>query len=522
MSSPLAGQAVTVEATVSAVFQGTDELNGFFIQMPDSDRLASHGLFVYSDVRVRPGERIRLRGQVKEFYGLTEITKVRLLDRCGQSRVPDAIRLPTVTSDVQREALEGVRVQVPRLAISQNHQLSRFGQLQIAPHALASPSSERWLVDDPTSSVSPKRVEYLTSVETLDQLHLGSEVASFDAIVSYGFGAYRLIPVQALTTTSVGLSPPEKDEKALRLVGSNVNNLFNGNGRGSGFNDGRGPENQRQYENKRNRLSLALARLDADVIALNEVENDGFDQDSTLMDLIESLNQTVADDRYQVVIFSNRQTGTDAIQNALVFNARAVVPVGQPRSITEVSDWENRWHRPFVLQEFEAIRSGQRFVVVVAHLKSKGSRCPEDTDASVQQEGACMVKRLNAIDRFLDWLPLPEAQPVFLIGDLNAYANERPIRQLAQAGWQSLVGTANAYSYVYDGHPGVLDYIIGNSAAESLVRRSGYWPINSGRVPGASQSPFLTRLPMPKFYGYSDHDPVFVDVLFPSKDADNR
>lgn len=514
MASPLVGQAVTVEATVSAVFQGADKLDGFFIQQADRDPSASHGLFVYSDSRVRPGERVRLRGQVKEFYGLTELTKVRLLDRCGQSQAPEALSLPMQTSETQREALEAVKVQVPRLSISQNHQLSRFGQLQLAPRVIGSPVSERWLVDDPSTSVSPTEVDYLATVETLDQLHLGSELAPLDAVVSYGFGAYRLIPVQPVSITPMDFSLPKKDARALRLAGSNVNNLFNGNGRGSGFRDGRGPENQRQYARKLNRLSQAFVRLDADVIALNEVENDGFGQNSTLIDLIESLNHLTGDDRYQAVTFSDRQTGTDAIQNAMLFNARTVVKVGQPRSITELPEWENRWHRPFMLQEFEAIRSGQRFSVVVAHLKSKGSRCPEDTDQSVQQEGACMVKRLNAVDRLLGWLSIPEDQPAFLIGDFNAYANERPIRKLARAGWKTLVGTANAYSYVYDGQPGVLDYVIGNAMAERLVLQSGYWPINSGQVAGATQVPFLSRLRLPEFYGFSDHDPVFIDVSF--------
>lgn len=512
--SPMIGRAVTVEATVSAVFQGSGELDGFYIQQPDKDQQASHGLFVYTGIDVRAGERVRLRGQVTEYYGLTELTKVRLLGRCGNEALPNAIALPPSLSLTDREALEGVLVRTAPLNITENHQLVRYGQLQLGTDFLGSPAEQRWLVDDPSSQVSPSSISYLSEVSSRTQLHLGNEVAPFHSIVTFSFGEYRLIPTKPLSITTPDFALPAKGDTAVRVAGVNVNNLFNGNGRGDGFNVGRGPENQKQYKDKLTRLSQALLQLQADVLVLNEVENDGFNDTSTVADLIESLNQQTGSDRMDAVSFSAEQTGGSAIQNVILFKARTVVPVAEPKSILATSQWRDRWHRPFLQQAFEFVGNGERFVVVAAHLKSKGSGCPGDTPSAVEREGACSAERVDAIAQLLDWLPNQEQRPVLLVGDLNAYPNERPIKLLERAGWESLVDMTDRYSYVFDGTPGILDYVIGNALTRGQVIASGYWPINSGAVQGSSLPRSLNRLTMPPFYAFSDHDPVFADLTF--------
>ena len=58
-----------------------------------------------------------------------------------------------------------------------------------------------------------------------------------------------------------------------------------------------------------------------------------------------------------------------------------------------------------------------------------------------------------------------------IVGDLNSYAGEDPIAALEAAGYTNLVKAFHgddAYSYVFDGQWGYLDYVM---ASSSLRRR---------------------------------------------------
>ncbi len=68
-ASPIPGNTVTVQAVVVGDFQGSSQLNGFFIQEEDgdidSDPLSSEGLFIYdggSVVDVSVGDEVAVTG----------------------------------------------------------------------------------------------------------------------------------------------------------------------------------------------------------------------------------------------------------------------------------------------------------------------------------------------------------------------------------------------------------------------------------------------------------------------------
>src|SRR5262249_62045388 len=72
---------VTVEGVVIANFQGTNKLQGFFLQEEDADADAdpatSEGIFVFCSSCPSPvaeGQRVKATGAVSEFNNMTEIT----------------------------------------------------------------------------------------------------------------------------------------------------------------------------------------------------------------------------------------------------------------------------------------------------------------------------------------------------------------------------------------------------------------------------------------------------------------
>lgn len=512
--SPYNTKTVTVSGIVTAVFQGSNELNGFFIQGRDVSPQKSHGLFIYASSKVSPGEHIVVKGQVKEYYGLTELTNVKVLERCGKQKRPDAIELPASVPDVEREAFEGVLVRLPEARIRSNQALLRYGQMMLSSATDSNGKNGLWLVDDPSTETFPKRLEYLSNVSDITQLHVGQTIQPFEAIVSFGFGEFRLIPVQPLrgqaagNDTVHGLPSAQSD---LRLAAINVKNLFNGNGRGGRFLNNRGAENQAQYQQQLAWLSKAIITLDADILVLNEVENDGFGKWSTVGDLLASPG---AED-YEAVRFTEAQRGGAAIHNVLLYRPGSVTPIGVPESIIDWDGWIDRWHRPFLMQRFKLRDRETELAVIAAHLKSKGGRCPSDSEKIDERIGACSYERKQAVDTLNDWLLADRDLPTVLLGDLNSYPDEAPIQALLNDNWRPSAPLESAYSYIYKGVPDVLDYALVRNISMQQVINSGYWNINSGAlaVNAVKTLPWpLKALSLPEIAGFSDHDPVWLDL----------
>ncbi len=74
-TSPIADSFIRTENNIVTALRN----NGFFMQSPgmgDSDSDTSDGLFVFSNVVVQEGDSVNVRGQVVEFFDLTELTNV--------------------------------------------------------------------------------------------------------------------------------------------------------------------------------------------------------------------------------------------------------------------------------------------------------------------------------------------------------------------------------------------------------------------------------------------------------------
>jgi predicted extracellular nuclease len=69
-----------------------------------------------------------------------------------------------------------------------------------------------------------------------------------------------------------------------------VLNYFNGDGMGGGFPTSRGADSAAEFERQSDKIVSALAALDADVVGLIEIENDGDGADSAIAELVDRLN----------------------------------------------------------------------------------------------------------------------------------------------------------------------------------------------------------------------------------------
>jgi predicted extracellular nuclease len=547
--SPLVGSVRTVEAVVTASFQGKDRLNGFFIQEQDSqadaDAATSEGLFVYAPGSrgVAVGERVRVTGVVSEFRHRTELKRVRSLVVCGNTPLPMPARISLPLSDGgDLERLEGMRVELAGpLVVTGVYRLGRYGHVTLSgggrlyqptqrqrpgPDAAALAAineRSRLILDDGSRRLHPPPpiVERQAGAAQARPVRAGDGIEGVRGVLDQFGGIYLLQPVAPPrfgTTNPRPAAPTEPRAEQLRVAAFNVHNYFNGDGAGGGFPTARGAENPHQFRRQRQKIISALNGLRADVIALAEIENDGFGPASAVADLARGLS-AAAGVRYQSVEPDLDRLGSGQIAVGLLYRPDRVRPVGPPAVLHAGVDGRfSAGNRPSLAQTFEQRANGERLTIVANHFKSKGSSCADAGDPDRGDgQGHCNRTRLMAAKALAAWMasdPTTADDPdVMIVGDLNAYAREEPIEALTGRGYVDLIRRhlgERAYTFVYDGQAGYLDHALASTALAPQVAGIRIWHINADEPSVANAGSGRTSSSGP--YGSSDHDPVIVDL----------
>ncbi len=560
-SSPLVGQVVVAEGVVVADFQGYDGLRGFFLQEEtadeDGDPATSEGIFVYDGsfgVDVSFGDVVRLQAAVSEYYDLTELSGVNNLVICstGYEPLPTEFSLPaTDWSDFER--LEGMLVTFPQtLTVTGNYTHGRYGEVDLsadgrlytptnvtlpgdAANALQAQNYLRLIqLDDGSSVENPLPLPpYLIDGTTL---RAGDTLSDVTGALGYAYGRYEVHPVQPVEL-AVGnerpLTAPDTGGR-LTVASFNVLNYFTTIDEGNPIcgpeanQDCRGADSIEEFVRQRDKIVSAIAAMDADVVGLIELENNA---SQSLADLVDGLNDVMGAGTYAYV--DTGTIGSDAIKVGFLYQPASVTPVGDFAVLDSSVDpaFNDEYNRPALAQTFAENLSGERFTVVVNHLKSKGSACDDIGDPDVGDgQGNCNLTRTSAAVALANWLagdPTGSGDPDFIImGDLNSYAMEDPIAALQSAGYTDMVALfegVQAYSYVFDGQAGYLDHALANSNLASQVTDVAVWHINADEPAALDYNDYnQPDLYAPDPFRASDHDPVLVGLnLIPQCAGEN-
>ncbi|MEK7326669.1 MAG: nuclease, partial [Chloroflexota bacterium] len=216
---------------------------------------------------------------------------------------------------------------------------------------------------------------------------------------------------------------------------------------------------------------------------------------------------------------------------ALIYKPASVTPVGAYAILDSSVDplFLDTKNRPALAQTFLQNANGQKFTVVVNHLKSKGSACADVGDPDTGDgQGNCNITRKNAAIALVNWLatdPTGSGDPDFLImGDLNSYAMEDPITTIKNAGYTNLIDAflgSHAYSFVFQAQSGYLDHALSNPSLTPQVTGATEWHINADEpivldynVEFKSLN-HQTTLYAPNAFRSSDHDPLIVGLCQP-------
>jgi uncharacterized protein len=169
---------------------------------------------------------------------------------------------------------------------------------------------------------------------------------------------------------------------------------------------------------------------------------------------------------------------------------------------------------------FESIIGEKCITIVNNHFKSKGpsGSTGENADQGDGQ-GAWNVRRSLAAQAVIEWLKTAptgvSCTREMVMGDLNAYAMEDPVRAFLEAGYRN-VKDEEEYSYVFDGQIGTLDYVLANEAMDKDIDKAGVWHINEDEADALDYTIRFGR-PATYFdgtvpYRSSDHSPVLVGL----------
>lgn len=552
--SPLNGSTVSVEAIVTGDFQDATQLGGFFVQQPDGERdsnsKTSEGIYISGgSTAVQIGDRVRVTGTVAETFNQTQIVASSVAVCANNQALPVAasVNLPlNTTADL--EAFEGMRVVLPQtLTVTETFELGRYGQVLLSngrliqPTNLAAPGPaaqalqaqnnlNQILLDDGSNAQNPDPVIFpAPALSASNTLRGGDTVGNIVGILSYDFGAYRVTPTVApafVHSNPRPVVPVLPSASNLKVASFNVLNFFNGNGMGGGFPTARGATNSTEFARQKAKIVNAIIGLNADVLGLTELENDGFGPYSAIAQLVTELN--AAGGSYAYINPGVTKIGTDEIVVGFIYRSNRVTPVGNA-AILDSSvaplfiDTKNR---PVLAQTFREKNSNGVVTIAVNHLKSKGSACLDLGDPDIGDgQGNCPVTRTNAANALVSWLesdPTGSGDKDFLIiGDLNAYAQEDPIAAIKDAGYVDLIDRfvgGNGYSYVFDGQAGYLDHALASDSLSVQTTGAVEWHINADEpialdyntdYQSAGQ---VLSLYSSQPYRSSDHDPLVVGL----------
>ncbi len=553
-ASPYDNTVVVTEGIVTSDLQGSTQLKGFFIQSfpGDGDPLTSDGIFIYDNgfgVDVNVGDLVQVKGEVDEFITATEIKNIVFITKIssGNPYTPVNVILPVAAiSDLEK--YEGMYVQIPQtLTVSENYTLGRYGELtlsadgrNIIPTNFIDPNDNpasgtnssgtsnvaavtaqqdlnnrrSILLDDNSSVQNPPVVPYLNPADT--SLRTGTTVSNLTGILNYDFGVYRIQPTQAPAFVYAPRpAVPGVGNSNLKIASFNVLNYFNGDGSGGGFPTARGANTLVEFNRQRAKIIQAIKQLNADVIGLMEMENDGDGATSAIADLVKGLNNSTAPGTYAYIsdpVGANGSTGTDAIKVAMIYKPAKVTPSGLSKADTDPAH-----NRPPLAQTFTLVSNAEKFTMIVNHFKSKSAT--DATGADIDQgdgQGAYNAKRKSqaaALLTFITSIKSSSGSPnVISVGDYNAYEQEDPMDVLAAGGLKNLI-TGN-YSYVFDAQSGSLDHAMVTPSLSVNVTGADKWHINADEpiLKDYNQEFNPAYVYSADAYRSSDHDPVLIGI----------
>ena len=270
---------------------------------------------------------------------------------------------------------------------------------------------------------------------------------------------------------------------------------------------GYGPDNQTEHNRQKTKVCTALARIHADVYGLVEIE-----QGQVALAEIADYLTSATGSHYSYVDDKGSPDGSYT-KSAYIYNSDRIQPVGELSSNNQGVK-KRKYAQGFILLE-----NNERFIYSINHFKAKsGSGTGLDADQGDGQgiyNHARVLEARSVLQSLSSYQNYYKDNDVLIMGDLNAYAKEDPIRVFTDAGLYDLhryFHEDSSYSYVYGEQAGYLDHAIANPSLIEQVTGMTVWHVNSDESDEYTYDKSYDQT----VFRYSDHDPVLVGLRLDS------
>ena len=271
----------------------------------------------------------------------------------------------------------------------------------------------------------------------------------------------------------------------------------------SGYGNGYGPDNEADAEKQHNKIMKALEAIDADIFGLIEVQQG---QDA-LAKITNSLNALNNGKHYSYIDDGTKVSGTFT-KVGFVYRDDLLEPLRQIQSNNTGVNHRKKG------QGFKMKSNNESIVVLLNHFKAKSGQGSGDNADINDGQGSFngdRVREATAIITFAQSCARYFGDDdVIIMGDLNAYTQEDPIRIIADAGYTNLIkqyGGEKAYSYVFGGNIGCLDHAFANASLSAQATGCQVFHINADESSVFYYDGYSYNNDM---YKSSDHDPVVI------------
>lgn len=520
--------------------------------------------------------------QIDTITSIAVISSSNTIPSATEIRLPTAATVVAggdILPDL--EAYEGMLVVFPQtLTINEMFNLDRFGEIKLVegdrPFQFAQQNTPD-AVGYQTSleEIGARQITYEDGLmgqnnpigdldgfgptySTATDIRMGDTIDNLSGVLTYGSSQWRVQSTEdgenSFTKVNERPEPPEFGglySSPYKLASINVLNYFTTldidetsttaigmDPRGADNNDDFDGEFDRQSE----KLVKAIVDMDADILGLVELENDFLPGSSgnALEYLVNAVNAELGTTVYEWVNPGQQFVDqSDAISNGFMYKKHTMSIRGgtHPAILRDEGlaplglNYDNlvfngpSTNRAALAVDFQP-RFGRCLMVSINHFKSKGSvnPAPGNADAGdgAGNNNAIRVQAAEAVTEWMDTNPTGRfCRFKALIGDLNSYSSEEPITLIESAGYtnvEEFYQGDDAYSFVFDGQIGTLDYIMVN---ERLLRRSSgaqVWHANADEPDANDYNTDFNRDPdifdgsVP--YRFSDHDPLIMGFWF--------
>lgn len=375
----------------------------------------------------------------------------------------------------------------------------------------------------PTNQVKPGSIEYrnMLTLNNNGSIRLANYAASYpEPQVRTGVKVYNLKATvqadylemisgewQGNLRADLEKGIPDVDingEHTLLICGMNLEYYLNQQYDAS---SSMGPDNNTEHQAQRAKVSKALAKINADIYGLVEIQQG----DSALKEVAHDLEKNTG--RPFRIIHNGTEASGTYTTSAFVYCEDKVKPYGMLQEVRV--GVKNRKY----MQTFEELATGEKFIFSINHFKAKsGSASGSDANKGDGQgafNASRMAEAQGVIDKYDAFKAALHDEDILIMGDLNAYAKEDPIIVFLKRGFYDLhryFHADSSYSYTFGGTAGYLDHAISSASLLGQVTGMAGYNINSDENDRWTYDKSTDRT----MFRCSDHDPVIVGLRLDS------